>query len=169
MPGSPDPVLGSVAVTVSVACVGGLLATASVVVLRDRFTARSLAVGSGVASAAGCLAVWAGVRLVTATLPNFATPSAAAGWLLLVTLALAVEAGVPAYLAARWPLYAPLAGVFALTATPLSLFCFVRGETDPLALYALFFAPLLLAGTAALTAVELGVRRFAASRQRTRD
>ncbi|QLG29763.1 hypothetical protein HUG10_19355 (plasmid) [Halorarum halophilum] len=167
MPGTPDPVLGSEAVTFAVACAGAAFVTALPPALRTRLpTARRLALVVGAVSTLLGLGAWAGARLVAdAFEPSlFEDPLAFVGLLAVAALALAAQGALPAYLSARWRLYTPLAGLFALTTVPLFAFLRVRGESDPLALWALFFAPLGIVAVLLLALGEVGVRRFLGGR-----
>ncbi|WP_132060394.1 hypothetical protein [Halorussus amylolyticus] len=164
MPGTPDPVLGSDALTLAVACASGALATAVPHVLRERLPAPSrVALVGGLGYAAACLAAWAGARFATGAWAT-ATPRI---WALVISagvVVLSAQAAIPYYLYARWRLVGPLAGLFAVTTLVVDIFLHVRGETDPLGLYALFFGPVVVVTIGVLGAVELGVRRFVSRR-----
>lgn len=162
MPGSPDPVLGSDALTVVVAAVvaAGVVALP---LLRSgaRRDPRTDAVGGGVAYACLCIGTWAGVRFLTDSFVSslFERPLHLAGLLAFAALVFALQAAIPLFLYARYGLASPLAALFGLTTLVLFVFLRVRGESDPLALYVLFFGPLLVGGLVAVALVELGVRR----------
>jgi hypothetical protein len=163
MPGTPDPVLGSDALTFGVAVTVAALVAVLPFVFRKRLrAARRLALGGGLAYAALCLGAWAGARFVAdAFIPSMVEQIDTLVVLLLwSTVVLGAQAAAPAYLYARWNLRTPLLGLFALTALVLYAFFRVRGESDPLALYVLFFGPILVGGLLVLGAVEAGVRRL---------
>ena len=167
MPGTPDPVLGSRLLTVGVGSVVGLAAALVPVALSRALGESTLrpslvAVGGGLAYALLCVGAWAGARLATDTFVSgmVADPLTLAGWTLAGVLALGAQAGVPYYLHARWGLVVPLAALFGATVLVLVAFLGVRGESDPLALYALFFGPMVVVGTCVLALAEVGVRRY---------
>ena len=163
MPGSPDPVLGSDALNVGVAAfVAGAFALLPYV-LRDRFAEpKAVALGGGLGYALVGLGAWAGARLVTDAFVGGMTADAAtfAAWLLAGGVVLGAQAAIPYYCYARWRLVAPLAALFVVTVLILPPFLSVRGESDPLALYALVFGPLLVGGSSLVGLTEFGVRRF---------
>lgn len=162
MPGTPDPVLGSDALTFAVACATGALVASLPYVIRDRLpTSSRFAIGGGLGYAALCLGAWAGARFATSTFAN-ATPRL---WTLVVAvgaLVLGAHAAIPYYLYARWHVVAPLAGLFAVTTLVVDVFLHVRGESDPLGLYALFFGPIVVVGLCVLGSLEIGARRLVA-------
>jgi len=159
MPGTPDPVLGSDALTLAVACAAGALAASVPVARRERLPApRAFALAGGFAYAAVSLGVWAGARFATDSFA-IAPPDVWAGVVAIGAAVLAAHAAVPYYAYARWRLVAPLAGLFGATVLILSLFLRVGGESDPLAIY-LFFGVAVVAGLCLLAVVEAGVRRF---------
>ncbi|USZ67988.1 hypothetical protein NGM10_14790 [Halorussus salilacus] len=165
MPGTPDPVVGSDAATFAVACGVGALAASLPYAFRGRLAApRRVALGGGVASAALGLGAWAGARFATNSFaPSLlGSPEHFLGLLAWSALVLGAQAGLALYLFARWGLAVPLAELLAGTTLVLYAFLRVRGESDPLALYALFFGPLFVAGMLAASLAELGVRRAVA-------
>ncbi|WP_276301276.1 hypothetical protein [Halorussus lipolyticus] len=163
MPGTPDPVLGSDALTLAVACfVGALVATVPYGFRESLPRPALLAVGGGAVYAVFCLAVWAGARLATVGFPPAAAdrPATLAVVVVLNALVIGAQVAVPYYLYARFRFVAPLVGAFAATVAVLVLFLGVGGETDPIALYPLLFGPLLVAAICLLGLAEFGVRRF---------
>lgn len=163
MPGAPDPVLGSDALTAGVAAGIGALVAALPYTLREALRARrSLALAGGLAYAALCLGIWAAARFVTGSFAGslFEDPALFVVLLAAGTIVLGLQAAVPFYLLARWGALAPLAGLFGLTALVTYLFFHVRGESDPLGLYALVFGPPLVVGLAAVGLAEVGARRL---------
>ncbi|WP_435177724.1 hypothetical protein [Halorussus sp. AFM4] len=147
MQGSPDPVLGSDALNVGVAALVGTCFVALPYALRNRVgEPRRLALVGGAAYAVVCLGAWAGARLVADAFVGGMTadPGTVLGWTLAGALVLGAQAAVPYYCLARWRLVAPLAALFGVTVLVLPAFLSVRGESDPLALYALVFGPLLV-------------------------
>ncbi|WP_134670512.1 hypothetical protein [Halorussus marinus] len=159
MPGTPDPALGSEALTVAIACGAGAFAAAMPFAVRERLPAPwAFAVGGGLAYAAVSLGVWAGARFVTDLFPT----ATARVWLLVggaTAVVLVGHAAIPYYAYARWGLVAPLAGLFGATALVWYLFLRVGGESDPLAIYP-FFGAAVVAGLCVLALVEAGVRRL---------
>ncbi|WP_135830155.1 hypothetical protein [Halorussus halobius] len=167
MPGTPDPVLGSRLLTFGVAGVVGLAAALAPVVLSralgdSTHRPELVAVGGGLAYALVCVGAWAGARLAADAFVSgmVADPLTLVGWTLAGVLALGAQAAVPYYCYARWGLVVPLAALFGATVLVLVAFLGVRGESDPLALYALFFGPAVAAGTCVLALAEFGVRRY---------
>lgn len=163
MPGTPDYVLGTLAATYLVASTVGLLVVSIPFVLRDRLPGpRPLALSGGLVYALCCLGVWAGVRYAVDAFASslFEQPLALVVLLLGSVVVLGAQAAIPLYLNARWSLLTPLAGLFVLTTLVLVAFLQVRGESDPLALYVLFFGPLLLGGVCILALLEIGFRRL---------
>jgi len=159
MPGTPDPALGSEALTLAVACAAGALVASVPVALRERLSAPlTLALAGGLAYAAISLGAWAGARIATDTFPT----ASARVWLLVgaaSAIVLIGHAAIPYYAYARWRLVAPLAGLFAATVLVFSVFLRVGGESDPLAIYP-FFGAAVVAGLCVLGLAEAGVRRF---------
>jgi hypothetical protein len=163
MPGTPDFVLGSAALTFAVAClVGGAVAVVPFA-LRDSFPApAALSLAGGVAYALLCLGAWVGARLVADAFVSGMTDDATAlvGWLAAGAVVLGLQAGIPYYSYARWRLVGPLVALFAVTVVVVYAFLGVRGETDPLGLYVVLFGPLLVTATCLVGLAEAGVRRF---------
>lgn len=155
MPGTPDPVLGSDALTFAAAVALGALAASAPFLLRRRFGSPGrFAATAGFAYGTLYVSLWAGARLVA---DAFDAPGVAPFALASLAL-LAAQAGVPYYLAARFRLYGPLLGLFATSVLVGYAFLRVRGESDPVGLYVLF-APVVLAGCSLLGLAELGGRR----------
>ncbi|MDS0292920.1 hypothetical protein [Halogeometricum luteum] len=161
MAGTPDPVLGSDALTAAVS----LLAAAAAVALaaRSREAAssrtRALALGGGVGYAVVAVGLWFVVRLVTGQFAQYsASATQWAGVVLLSTPAVALHAGLALYLHARWEYLSPLVVLFAVTALLAWLFLRVGGETDSLGLYAILFGPAVPLVLLVLAAAEYGVR-----------
>ena len=164
MQGSPDPILGSDALNVGVATLVGACFVGLPYALRSRVTEpRRLALVGGLAYAVVCLGAWAGARLVADAFVGgmVADPGTFLGWILAGALVLGAQAAVPYYCLARWRLVAPLAALFAVTVLVLPPFLSVRGESDPLALYALVFGPLLVGLTCLGGLAEYAVRSLA--------
>ena len=164
MPGTPDPVLGNDALTLAVACAVGVLVAAAPLVLQESLPRNTVfAFYGGLAYAVLGLAAWAGARVVTDAFVDSMTADVGIflGWTLAAALVLGAQAGIPYYFYARWRLVVPLAVLFVVTVLILPLFLGVRGESDPLALYVIFFGPMLVGGTCLVGLVEFAVRRFA--------
>jgi len=159
MPGTPEPVLGSEALTLAVACAAGALAASVPYALRERPLApRTFAIVGGLAYAAISLGAWAGARVATGLFPT-ATPRS---WLLFgaaTVIVLVAHAAIPYHAYARWRLVAPLAGLFGATVLVFRVFLRVGGESDPLAIYP-FFGAAVVVGLCLLALVEVAVRRF---------
>jgi len=159
MPGSPDPVLGSELLTRLVAVTAATL----VVVVAAGPTSgesRRLAAVVGAGYATICVGCWAGARLLADAFASGMTdaPLSAAGYVLLAAGLLAVQAAVPVYAYRRYGAVVPLLALTAVTYFVVDTFLRVRGETDPLGLYALIFGPLVLVGLGVLVAAELAAR-----------
>ena len=162
MPGSPDPVLGSVALTSGVSFVVATILVALPLLLRNRLpSARRLAFGGGLMYALISLGTWAGARIVTDAFVSsmVENPAILAGFLVLGTVVLGTQAAIPFYLHARWGLVTPLVGLFGATHLVLFAFLQVRGETDPLGLYSLFIGPLVIGIIVVAALAEIGIRR----------
>ncbi len=162
MQGTPDPVLGSDLATLLVAAAAGTVVAILPLhsALRER-DSRRLALAGGAAYALLCLTAWAGVRFVADAFVEsmVADPLTLVGFLALAAVVLGLQAAVPVYLHARYALLSPLVALFGLTTLVLYAFLRVRGESEPLVLYALFFGPVLIAGLLAVALAEVGVRR----------
>lgn len=166
MPGSPDPVLGSIELTVAVSVVAAALVASLPVVFRDELPPpRRLALGGGLGYALFALAAWTGARAATDAfvVSPVERPGAFVVLLAVGAVVLAVQAAVPLYLYARWRLVTPLVGLFGATTLVLTVFLQVRGESDPLALYALFFGPLVVGILVLVALTEAGVGRAIAA------
>ncbi|WP_324756238.1 hypothetical protein [Haloarcula montana] len=160
MPGTPDPALGSDTLTRAVSVVASVAVLALPYLFVDRWPPLRVALGSGAVYAVGCLCCWAGARLLTdAFASGFGDrPVASAGVGAVGTVVLAAQAAVPVYGYARYGVVVPLVALSVVTNVLVYTFLLVRGETDPLGLYALFFGPALVAGLALLAGLELCVR-----------
>ncbi|MEZ3144127.1 hypothetical protein [Halobaculum sp. MBLA0143] len=159
MPGTPDPVLGSTALTVAVAVSFAAVTVGAVVWSRNRST-RTAAGVTGVV-AAGFVAVWLVVRVVAWVPPweYLSPPSAAATAALVGFVAIAACVVVPAATLRRGlvaPL-APLAGATGLLAFALLR---VGGESDPLVIYAVVVSPVVLGVEILIVVAEAVVRRL---------
>lgn len=162
MPGTPDPVIGSDAVTIVLAA-----SLALVTVLwplrafpRSAVTTRLVPIGS-VAYAAVAILLWFGVR--AAFYHHVIDPAAdPVGFSLIVTVAVivfALQAAIPLYLYASRGLVVPLVVLAAVTTVLFFTFLRVGGESDPIGLYAFAFGPLVIGILLVGGAFELGVRR----------
>lgn len=160
MPGSPDPAFGSSALLLALAgAIATLVAGAPLALRRSggRPAPARVAAFGGAGYAALCVGLWAVAR---AAADAFDLPPAeAAPFLLAAAAALAAQAGVPYYLAARYRLRTPLVGLSVATLAVVYAFLHVRGETDPIGLYVLF-GPLVVAGCLLLGLVEAVGRRL---------
>ncbi|NHN59072.1 MULTISPECIES: hypothetical protein [Halorussus] len=161
MQGSPDPILGTDALNAVAATLVACCFVALPYALRKRVTEpRRLALVGGLAYAVVCLGAWVGARLVADAFVGamVADPGTFLGWILAGAVVLGAQAAVPYYCLARWRLIAPLAALFGVTVLVLPAFLSVRGESDPLALYALVFGPLLIGLTCLGGLAEYAVR-----------
>ncbi|MDS0298700.1 hypothetical protein NDI76_08090 [Halogeometricum sp. S1BR25-6] len=159
MPGTPNPVLGSDALTAAVSLLAAAVAVVLAVRSRDAASPRVLALGGGVGYAVLAVGLWFVVRLVAGQFSQYS--ASAAEWVGIVLLSAAVvalHAGLALYLHARWRYLTPLAALFAVTALLAWLFLRVGGETDPLVIYAILFGPAVPLFFLALAAAEYGVR-----------
>lgn len=159
MPGTPDPALGSTALTVAVAVLLTAVTVGAVVWSRDRSTATAVGVIGAVA--VGAVTLWVGVRVVAWSPPwvYLSPPGAAATAGLLGAVVVAAQTVVPAA-ALRRGVVAPLAPLAA--ATGLLAFGLLRvgGESDPLAIYAVVVFPVVLAVELLFVVGEVGLRRL---------
>lgn len=167
--GSPDPVLGSDQVTLVVSLALAVLVVATFLAVdrdRDGITGRvAVALGAGYATL--CIGVWAGARIV-APVPLLERGIGALLVLFLIAgLPLCLQAAIPARLYGRNRLVTPLGWLVFVTTLLLTALLGVRGESDPLGLYVVFF-PHVVAGYALLGGGEwvlrtLGARAFGGS------
>ncbi|MFC7166963.1 hypothetical protein [Halospeciosus flavus] len=169
MPGTPDPVLGSDALTFAVAAALGIVATTVPIALEreDRLPEPwRLALGGGVVSALGHLTLWSLARDLANPLALFA-PSRPllVGFVVLAVLVLGAQTAIPWYCYARWRLRIPLVVLFGATTLVVDSFLHVHGETDPLGLYTLFFGPVLVVSLGILATAELLGRKARKSRR----
>lgn len=160
MPGSPDPALGSELLTRVVALAAAVIAVA-VPVVRHRGSPLRDACAFGAVYALCGLCCWLGARLLTNSMPSGLSDAPLSGVFLigLGLLVLGAQAVVPTYAFRRYGVVGPLIALALPTGVVVYAFLTVRGETDPMGLYALAFGPLAVVGLAALAAVEYGVRR----------
>jgi len=161
MPGTPDPVLGSELATLVVAVgVGALVGVVPFVVARRLSPRRYAAVG-GLVYAVVLTALWAvpraGVEGLGCSLP---ADLMTCGPLALVGVAvLAGQAAVGLYAYAEYGSVGPLAATALVTVLLLWVFLHIRGESDPMALYGLFFGPAAVGFTVLVGVGEALVRR----------
>lgn len=160
MPGTPNPVLGSERLTLVVGVLVGTIFVILPRTLADYFSDPFvLAVVGGATYALVCLLSWFGARGFAGSFAS-AKSNVWAAALLAGPTVLGAQAAIPYYFYARWEFLAPLAVLFVVTVLLLPPLLSVRGESDPLALYAFFFGPMLIGGTLLVALVEFGVRRF---------
>lgn len=165
MPGSPDPVLGSMTLTIGVSIILAAVLVALPLLGRSQLVSRRLALGGGLGYALVCLAAWAGARAVTDAFVSGLIEQPASLVVLVVVgaVVLGVQAAVPIYLYDRWGLVAPLAGLFGATSLILVTFLQVRGESDPLGLYVLVFGPMAIGLLVVVGLGEIAIRRAVAA------
>jgi len=165
MQGTPDPVLGSELATLVVALgVGALVGVAPLVVGR-RLSPRRYAGVGGALYATVLTALWVLPRIGVAGL-GCSLPSdlGACGPLALVGFAvLGGQAAVGLYAYAEYGSVGPLAATVLVTVLLTHVFLQIRGETDPMALYALFFGPTAVGVTVLVGIVEAFLRRAVAA------
>lgn len=162
MPGTPDPVLGSEALTWGIAFLLSALIVGGFVYVASRWTNSTVVLTALGAGVYGLFAVglWAGVRLV---FHQFAlspvTEPLQFAWLIVVAGGvIAVYAVIPFYLFARFTFVAPMIGFTAISTFLLFLFLRVGGESDPLGLFGVGFAPVFFGVLIVLGFLEAGVR-----------
>ncbi|MFC6975223.1 hypothetical protein ACFQL1_12110 [Halomicroarcula sp. GCM10025709] len=162
MPGTPDPALGSDTLTRAVSIVASVVVLAGPSVMADRWPPLWFALGVGIVYAGGCLGCWLGARLVTGAFPSGLVdrPIAVLPLVFGGVAVLGIQAAVPVYGYARYGVVVPLLALAVVTNLVVYTFLQVRGETDPLGLYALFFGPAVVVGLAVLVGLEVVVRRF---------
>ncbi|MFP8955014.1 hypothetical protein ACLI4Z_18960 [Natrialbaceae archaeon A-arb3/5] len=170
MPGTPDPVVGSDPVTGIIAASLSVFVIAIFVYIASERDVPAVVLTPIAAMSYGLFAagLWAGVRVLFHhfALDPLGEPTQFA-WLLLVAGGLlAMQAAIPFFLFARFGFVVPVAG-FAVISTFL-LFTFLRvgGESDPLALFGVGFAPVFIGGVLALALLEAGVRYVLTDRNR---
>lgn len=164
MPGNPEPVLGSEVLTLGVAFAGAVLLVSLLYTFLEKLPAPiPFALGGGLSYAVICLGIWAGVRYVGDAFANFGSRASFAGWVLLGALVLGAQAAVALYLYAQQNLLTPLAGLVVLTTVVIFLFLRIGGETDPLALYALFIGPLMIGLLCVIALGEFGIKYMMAT------
>jgi len=166
MQGTPDPVLGSELATLVVAVGAGVLIGIIPLVVDRRLSPRRYAAVGGLAYAVGMTALWAvpriGVEGLGCSLP---ADLATCGPLALVGVAVfAGQAAVALYAYAEYGSVAPLGVTVLVTILLAYAFLRIRGESDPLALYALFFGPAAVGVTVIVGVGEAFVRRALAER-----
>jgi hypothetical protein len=159
MAGTPDPVLGSDALTAAASLLAAAAAVALAVRSREAASSRALALGGGVGYAVVAVGLWFVVRLAAGQFAQYSAPATEwAGIALLSTAVVALHAGLALYLHARWEYLTPLVVLFAVTALLAWLFLRVGGESDPLGIYAILFGPAVPLVLFVLAAAEYGVR-----------
>lgn len=161
MPGTPDPVLGSNAVTLAAAAAAAVPVGLLPLLVRRRLTVsrETTALLGGAAYGGLCSLLWVLVRLVVA--PHL-LPDSPLETLWLVVLSAAVvglQAALTGYLHDRFRLRLPLAGFYGLTILVLFTCLRVGGESPGYLLY-LFVVPFAVVGLTLLGALELGGRRL---------
>ena len=161
MPGTPDPVLGSDAVTLAVAAAAAVPVGLLPLLVRRRLTTgrRTTALLGGAAYGGLCSLLWVLVRLVAAPrlLPDSPLETL---WLAVISAAVVgLQAVVAGYLHDRFRLRLPLAGLYGLTMLVLFTCLRVGGESPGYLLY-LFAVPFAVIGLSLLGALELGGRRL---------
>jgi len=165
MQGTPDPVLGSEPLTLAVAVVIGTFVGSIPFVVERRLSPRRYAAVGGALYAAVVTTLWAlpriGVEGLGCSLPG---DLATCGPLALVGVAVLVgQAAVALYAYAEYGSVVPLAATVVVTVLLSWTFLRIRGESDPMALYALFFGPAFVGFTVLLGIAEALVRRAVAS------
>ena len=160
MPGTPDPVLGSDALTLAVALLGAV-AVVAVLVLLDRHDSllepRWSALVAGVTYGVGFTLLWAGVLAVFR--PHLLPDSGA--WLVaLAPVVVGLQAAVPVYGYVRWRLVLPMVALLPLTALVFWLTLRVGGESDGYLIYTVFSGVYTLPGLLVLAGIELGVKEL---------
>jgi hypothetical protein len=160
MPGTPDPVLGSDALTFAVALLGAAVVVGFLVLLERRGRLHEphwSALAVGAAYGIGSTLLWAGVLAVFA--PRLLPDSGA--WLVaLAPVVVGLQAAVPVYGYARWRLVAPMAALVPLTMLVFWLVLRVGGESDGYLLYVFLGSAYALPGLLVLTGIELGAREL---------
>lgn len=157
---TPDPVLGSDALTFLAAVTLAAPAVALPVLLarRGRLPGpRRVALAAGTAYGMGCTLLWATVLLLAA--PRLLPGGAALGFVVAATVVVGLQAAIPWYCYARWRLRLPLVGLFGLTTLVCYLCLQVGGESDGYLLYALL-GSYALPGLCLLVGLELGGREL---------
>lgn len=169
MPGSPQHALGHPLLTVLATTALAVIVVGSLRIARPQFDdPMRYAAAGGFAYATVYLALWA---VVPAVFWRFVAdpagqPAVVAGSVLLGYLALALQAAVPLYAADRWLLWTPSLALAATSWACGYLFLQVGGESGAtflLLLWGVALAPTAIVATAAVAAVEAGVRRRRAS------
>jgi hypothetical protein len=162
MPGTADPALGSEVLTRALSVVASALVLTVPFVLGDRWPPAQFALGSGGVYAGVCLCCWLGARLLTDTLPSGLAEQPGAAVLLVLgsVVVLGAQVAVPVYGYVRYGAVVPLLATAVAANLVVYTVLLVRGETDPLGLYTLFFGPVLVVALAVLVGIEVGVRRL---------
>ena len=162
MPGTPDPVLGSDALTLAVAALGGV-AVVGLLVLFERgdslLGSHGGVLAAGTGYGIGFTLLWAGV--LVAFRPHLLPDSGY--WLVaLAPVVVGLQAAIPLYGYARWRLVLPIVALGPLTALVFWLVLRVGGESDGYLLYVFLGSAYALPGLLVLTGIELGVRELRA-------
>jgi hypothetical protein len=161
MPGTPEPVIGGDLATAALAvAVGALVGVVPLVVGRRPSPRRYAAVG-GLLYTLVLTALWALPRIGVAGLGcSLPADLATCGPFALVGVAvLAGQAAVSLYTYAEYGYVVPLGATVVVTVLLTWTFLRIRGESDPLTLYALFFGPATVGVTGVLGVGEGIVRR----------
>lgn len=166
MPGSPEPVVGNDPLTGVIAALLSVLVIAIFAYVASRWDVPPVVLTGVGAAGYGIFAagLWAGVRIA---FYHFAlNPTAEPlqfAWLIIVAGGLlAVQAAIPFFLYARFNFLAPMVAFAAISTFLLFTFLRVGGETDPLALFGLGFAPFFIGILTVVAALEAGARYFIA-------
>jgi hypothetical protein len=161
MQGTPDPVIGGELVTVGLAVVLGTLAGVLPLVVGRRLSPRRYAGVGGLLYALVLTALWAAPRFGIAGLGcSLPADLATCGPFALVGVAvLAGQAAVGLYTYAEYGYVVPLGVTVFVTILLAWAFLRIRGESDPMTLYALFFGPAMVGVTCVLGVGEAIVRR----------
>ncbi|AFZ73577.1 hypothetical protein [Natronobacterium gregoryi] len=162
MPGIPEPVVGSDPLTWLIAGSLSVLVVVLFAYTASRWDGSAVAVA--VVGAAGyglaTVGLWAGVRLAFYhfVLDPVAEPMQFAWLLVFAGGTIAIYAAIPFFLFARFGYVVPMIGFTAISTLLFFLFLRVGGETDPLALFGLGFAPFFIGTLLVLAVLEAVVR-----------
>jgi len=160
VPGTPDPVLGSDALTLAVALLGAAVVVAVPVLLarRDRLPSPPWsALAAGAAYGIGFTLLWASVLAVFRPVD---VPTSGYGLIALALVVVGLQAAIPVYSYARRRLVLPLVALLPLTVLVFWLTLHVGGESDGYLLYTVLGGVYVLPGLLALAGLELGGREL---------